>query len=76
MSLELHCTWPFANFLGHQRSIRKTEERCAALSNGENDCISASHWDADLWIRVWNKIGEWVNEEVDLRLLKVETFRH
>ena len=37
-----------------------------ALNNCEVYCISASHKDADLWVPVWRKIGECIDESIDL----------
>ena len=40
-----------------------------ALNNGEADCISAVHKDADLWVSVWSEVDECIEEGFDIRLI-------
>ena len=40
-----------------------------AVHKGEVDCISAGHGDADLWIFVWSKVGECIDEGYNTRVV-------
>ena len=37
-----------------------------SMSEGEVECINATHKDADLWIQVWDKVS--AHKEQDLKL--------
>ena len=57
MALMKRC-WPAEMFPDHRGVVR-------ALNKGEVYCISASHKDANLWVLVWRKIGECIDEGID-----------
>ena len=41
-----------------------------ALHKGEVDCISAGHEDADLWVWVWSKVDECVDQDINIRVVR------
>ena len=38
------------------------------LKEDEVDCIRAEHNDADLWMLAWNKVGECMDERLNIRV--------
>ena len=50
--------WPAEMFPDHTGVV-------LALNKVEVHCISASHKDANLWVLVWRKIGEYIDEGID-----------
>ena len=50
-------------FSDHRRVVQ-------AFNKGEVNFIRASHKDADLWVQVCRKIGEFVDEDIDLCVVK------
>ena len=47
--------WPAEMFSDHRRVVR-------AFNKGEVNCFTASHKDAELWVQVWRKIKEFIDE--------------
>ena len=39
-----------------------------ALTEGVVDCITAGHIDADLWVLVWSKVGECIEEGFNMKV--------
>ena len=51
--------WPAEMFSDHRRVVQ-------AFNRGEVNSITASHKDAELWVLVWRKIKEFIDEGIDL----------
>ena len=52
-----------SEIFSHNRGMVQT------LNKIEVDCISAGHRGTDLWMLVWSKVGECIDEGVDIRVV-------